>query len=57
MWKPTAKAARFMEANETSPVISGRVLNDDGGACYTLDNGLSFRLTRDDLAGMKSKSA
>lgn len=49
---PTLKAATFMRANATSPVISGRVASPEGGAIYILDDGQRFLLTRDDCRSM-----
>lgn len=34
---------RFMQANDASPVVAGRV-NPKGGAIYTLHNGIKFNL-------------
>jgi hypothetical protein len=35
----------FMFANDSSPVVSGRVIgNGDQGAAYTLQNGMTFTL-------------
>ena len=45
----STRAREFVEANKISPVIAGRILDArDGGAIYDLENGLSFKLTRDE---------
>lgn len=41
------KAQEFIEANRASPIVYGSV-RSTGGAYYTLDNGRSFVLSRDD---------
>lgn len=43
------KVGRFIDANRVSPVVEGRVLDlQIGGAFYRLENGMQFKLTRDE---------
>ena len=45
----SARAQKFVEANKISPVVAGQVLDlQRGGAIYTLENGLRFKLSRDE---------
>ncbi len=45
----SARVQKFIEANKISPVVYGQVLDlQRGGAIYRLENGLQFKLSRDE---------
>lgn len=51
--KRTPNVQSFIEANEKSPVVEGRILSyENGGGYYRLKNGKEFRLSRDECRSL-----
>lgn len=48
---PTKRAAAFMSANATSPVVEGYA-HPGGSGRYVLENGADYKLTAEDLQSL-----